>query len=63
MRAPQPRDDVDFAAIKKAYRAKAKEVHPDVKPGDEEAAKEFQKIQVAYDVLRAAEDRREWRGA
>ncbi len=54
--------DADFAAIKKAYRAKAKLVHPDVKPGDEEAAKEFQKLQVAYDVLRAAEERREWKG-
>lgn len=54
--------DADFDAIKKAYRAKAKLVHPDVKPGDAEAAKEFQKIQVAYEVLRAAEERREWRG-
>jgi curved DNA-binding protein CbpA len=54
--------DVDFDAIKKAFRAKAKMVHPDVKPGDKEAAKEFQKIQAAYDVLKAAEDRREWRG-
>ena len=49
-------------AIKKAYRAKAKEVHPDVKPGDEEAAEEFQKLHVAYEVLRSAEERREWKG-
>ncbi len=54
--------DADFSAIKKAYRAKAKEVHPDVKPGDADAAREFQKIQVSYEVLRAAEERREWRG-
>jgi hypothetical protein len=54
--------DADFAAVKKAYRAKAKLVHPDVKPGDAEAAKEFQKLQVSYEVLRAAEERREWRG-
>ena len=54
--------DADFAAIKKAYRARAKLVHPDVKPGDEAAAKEFQAIQLAYEVLRAAEERREWRG-
>jgi len=54
--------DADFAAIKKAYRVKAKEVHPDVKPDDEEAAKQFQAIQVAYDVLRMAEERREWKG-
>ncbi|MGB3470990.1 MAG: DnaJ domain-containing protein, partial [Erythrobacter sp.] len=46
----------------KAYRAKAKEVHPDVKPGDEEAAQQFQAIQVSYEILCAAEERREWRG-
>lgn len=54
--------DVDFAAIKKAYRAKAKLVHPDVKPDDAEAARQFQAIQVSYEVLRQAEERREWRG-
>jgi hypothetical protein len=54
--------DADFDAVKKAYRARAKEVHPDVKPGDAEAAKQFQLIQTAYEVLRAAEERREWRG-
>ncbi|MBV7266215.1 J domain-containing protein [Erythrobacter ani] len=54
--------DADFSAIKKAYRARAKEVHPDVKPGDEEAAKQFQMIQVSYEVLRQAEERREWKG-
>jgi hypothetical protein len=54
--------DADFPAVKKAYRACAKLVHPDVKPGDAEAAKQFQAIQLAYEVLRAAEERREWRG-
>jgi hypothetical protein len=54
--------DADFAGIKKAYRARAKLVHPDVKPGDAAAAQEFQAIQLAYEVLRAAEERREWRG-
>ena len=54
--------DVDFVAIKKAYRNRAKEVHPDVKPGDEEAAKQFQAIQISYEVLRQAEERREWKG-
>ena len=54
--------DVAFPAIKKAWREKAKEVHPDVKPGDEEAAAEFQKLQIAYDVLKSAEERREWMG-
>ncbi len=54
--------DADFNAVKKAWRNKAKEVHPDVRPGDEEAAKAFQAFQAAYEVLRVAEERREWRG-
>ncbi|MCL4673870.1 MAG: J domain-containing protein [Sphingomonadaceae bacterium] len=54
--------DADFAAIKKAWRDKAKEVHPDVKPGDAEAPKQFPAIPLAYEVLRAAEERREWKG-
>jgi hypothetical protein len=54
--------DADFDAVKRAWRARAKEVHPDVKPGDEEAAKAFQALQLAYEVLRQAEERREWRG-
>jgi len=54
--------DADIEAIKKAWRAKAKEVHPDVRPGDAAAAEAFQAYQLAYEVLRAAEERREWRG-
>ena len=54
--------DADFAAIKRAWREKAKQVHPDVKPGDEDAAKAFQAFQLAYEVLRQAEERREWKG-
>ncbi len=54
--------DADFQEIKREWRARAKKVHPDVKPGDEEAAEEFQKLQLAYEVLKAAEERREWKG-
>ena len=54
--------DADFAAVKKAWREKAKQVHPDLKPGDAAAAAEFQKLQLAYEVLRQAEERREWQG-
>ena len=50
--------DADFAAAKLAYRKLAKELHPDVRPGDEEAAAQFQRVQAAYDVLRKAEERR-----
>lgn len=54
--------DADFATVKKAWRVKAKAVHPDVRPGDREAADQFQRYQVAYEVLKAAEERREWKG-
>jgi hypothetical protein len=54
--------DAEFDAVKKAWRVKAKELHPDVKPGDAEAAKAFHAYSLAYEVLRAAEDRREWKG-
>jgi hypothetical protein len=54
--------DATFEDVKKAWRAKAKEVHPDVRPGDAEAAKAFQAFQLAYEVLRQAEERREWKG-
>ncbi|HEY5713316.1 MAG TPA: J domain-containing protein [Allosphingosinicella sp.] len=50
--------DADFDAIKAAYRRQAKANHPDVKPGDKEAATRFQMIQAAYDVLRRGEERR-----
>lgn len=54
--------DSDFEAVKKAWRAKAKLVHPDVRPGDAAAAEAFQTLQLAYEVLRQAEERRSWRG-
>ena len=54
--------DADFDEIKKAWRTKAKEVHPDVRPNDEEAAVAFRKLQLAYEVLRSAEERRQWKG-
>jgi len=53
--------DADFDAVRAAWRKLAKEWHPDVRQGDEEAAKRFQAIQAAYDVLRAAEENRAWR--
>ncbi|MEO6040522.1 MAG: J domain-containing protein [Croceibacterium sp.] len=54
--------DADFEAVKKAWRVKARQFHPDVNPGDAAAARGFQTCQVAYEVLRQAEDRREWQG-
>lgn len=51
-------NDADFVAIKAAWRRMAKANHPDVKPGDADAAVRFQAIQAAYEVLRNAEERR-----
>jgi len=37
--------------IKKAYRKLAKRYHPDVNQGSQEAARKFQEVQQAYEVL------------
>ena len=50
--------DASFDDVRLAWRRLAKVNHPDVKPGDEQAAERFRKIQAAYDVLRKAEERR-----
>ncbi len=55
--------DADFDAAKKAWRAYAKECHPDVKPGDADAAKRFAAGQAAFEVLKQAEDRKSWKPA
>jgi hypothetical protein len=54
--------DAPFDDVRKAWRALAKETHPDVKPGDAEAAKQFHRGQTAFEVLRQAEERRTWKG-
>lgn len=55
--------DADFETVKKAWRAFAKETHPDVKPGDAEAAKRFAAGQAAFEILKQAEDRKSWKPA
>lgn len=45
------------AEIKKAFRALAKKHHPDTKGGDPAAAKKFQEISAAYDILGDKEKR------
>lgn len=55
--------DASFEDIRTAWRRLAKSNHPDVRPGDAEAAKRFQAIQAAYEVLRTAEERRTWKPA
>ncbi len=55
--------DTNMEDVKKAWRALAKETHPDVKPGDAVAAKRFAAGQAAYDILRSSDERRTWKPA
>ncbi len=50
--------DAPFETIKAAWRRLAKANHPDAAPGDSEAARRFQAVQAAYEVLRKSEERR-----
>ncbi|MEO7564991.1 MAG: DnaJ domain-containing protein, partial [Sphingomicrobium sp.] len=50
--------DAEYPAIKAAYRRLAKDNHPDLKPGDADAATRFTQVKAAYDVLSKAEERR-----
>lgn len=43
--------------IQKAYRRLAKELHPDLNPGDKEAQRKFQDVSAAYDILGDEEKR------
>jgi len=43
--------------IKKAYRALAKQLHPDLNPGNEAAATRFKDVSSAYDLLSDADKR------
>lgn len=43
--------NADDDALKKAYRKLAKKYHPDVNPGDQEAAERFKEASEAYSVL------------
>ncbi len=43
--------------IRRAFRRLAKELHPDVNPGDNAAAERFKKVSLAYDILGDQEKR------
>ena len=43
--------DASDEEIKKAYRRLAKKYHPDLNPGDEEAARQMQRINAAYEQI------------
>ena len=51
---PKTASDAD---IKKAYRQKAKKLHPDMNPGDKKAEESFKELNEAYEVLSDAQNR------
>lgn len=46
--------------IRRAFRKLAKELHPDVRPGDKAAAERFKKVSAAYEFLTDAEKRQKY---
>ena len=52
--------DASDAEIKRAFRKKARQFHPDRNPGDAGAEAKFKQVQAAYEKIGSAEARREY---
>lgn len=52
--------DADAAAIKKAYRKLAKDLHPDANAGDKKIEEKFKEVSEAYDVVSDPKRRAEY---
>ena len=52
--------DADAKAIRQAFRQLARQVHPDVNPGNKEAEEKFKVINEAYQVLSDVEQRKKY---
>jgi len=48
--------DADDKTIRQAYRKLARQYHPDVNPGDKQAAERFKEINEAYEAVLAQLD-------
>lgn len=52
--------DADEAELRRAYQKLARRYHPDIRPGDREAAKRYEEVSRAFEVLSDADLRRRY---